>query len=476
MSFPSAIIRAYGWLVGRDFGDHRDGVDSDDAWFIGWGVQSATGVRIDQATAMACAAVMCCVSILAEDIAKLTPKLWRRKRGGGRKEATDHYLAPFLKRPNSWQTWMEFCCMLMVGLLLRGNGYAVIVRDRAGRPLYFVPVNPDQVALWEAPDGSLFYMVTRAGLHQLALLSSEPLMIPARNIFHLRGLSANGLLGLSKISMNREAIGLALAQEQQAARWIGNGAKPAGILTTDQKLTDEVAQRAKQRWVDANATLANVGKTAVLEMGLKWQPLSLTSQDVEFIASRQFQLQEIARMWRIPPHMIGELSRSTNNNVAQQSQDYFNSTLSTYTQIWKTRLEFTFDLDEDGVFLEFDRSILLEGDIAARYAVYRLGLQGVISTNEARAMEGLDPAKEGDNVAAGDQVYRPINMVPLGTDVALGADLPGLGSESGGDNPGAGAPNVAAPDPDQVARLAQLEASVEKLTSEMQRFVRRARN
>jgi hypothetical protein len=151
--------------------------------------------------------------------------------------------------------------------------------------------------------------------------------------------------------------------------------------------------------------------------------------------------------------MIGIAARGQNQNITQQSQDYFNNTLSTYTQIWRTRWAFTFNLADDEE-IDFDRSVLLEGDILARFQMYRLGLQGVLSTNEARRFEKLGPAPEGDGVTAGDRVFRPVNMAPIDSDVFLGADLPGgqagVGSESTGSAaPGAGRPTTSNPDPDQ---------------------------
>jgi HK97 family phage portal protein len=448
---------AYGWLVGREpahFGrrDPYDALSLDDGYFGGgWGVRSATGIQITQQTAMACDAVMACVSLLAEDVAKLKPRLVQRFEDGRRKPAVNQPFHQLTRRPNDWQTWQEFATMMMVGLLLRGNGYAVIVRDGRGRPIYLVPINPDKVGLWESPSGDLFYMVNRTGLHEMAKLATVPFLVPAADMFHLKGLSANGLLGLSKISLNRESIGLALAQEQQAARWLGNGARPSGILTTDAKLTPEVAQRCKDNWQSAQGGIANSGKTAVLEMGLKWQPLSMTSQDIEFIASRTFQLHEVARLWRVPPHMIGELTKATNNSLTQLSQEYVNYTLSTYTEMWSQRAAVTFDFP-DGVELIFDMSILLRGDVATRYQNYRLGQQGWLTCNEIRDAEGLDP------VADGDKIFRPVNMAPIDSDVFQGVvDDPspgaGVGSDAGGDNPGAGQPGASG-NPEQDASAA----------------------
>jgi HK97 family phage portal protein len=309
---------------------------------------------------------------------------------------------------------MEFCEMLMVGLLLRGNAYAVMPRTKRGLPVMFVPINPDRVALWEAQDGELFYRVTPFGLHEMAMLKGMPFLIPYEDVFHIRGFSINGLLGASRIALAREAIGLALGMERQAAGMIGMGARPSGVLSTDQKLTDQTIARAKAAWKDLHAGLQNVGKTAILEAGLKWTPLTLTAQDLEFIQSRQFQLQEIARMFRVPPHKIGELSRATNNNITQQSQEYVNDTISGYTWRWKNKFEDRFDLDADDLFLDFDLSVILEGDIVARYNAYRVGIMsGFLAPNEARRADGRDP-KTGKETGP-DALQQPANMSAMGS-------------------------------------------------------------
>jgi HK97 family phage portal protein len=458
MSFISRLGQAIGFGGGRPPRIRSGDAVFDDLNWISqtWSSPSITGIQINQQTAMTCVAVMACVSLLAEDVAKLTPGLFRMLPGS-RQQLFNTPAARLLAAPNAWQTWMEFAGQMMLGLVMRGNGYAVIVRDGNGVPVYLVPINPDRVSLWEAPSGHLFWNITRAGLHEMAVLANVPLLVPDYDVFHLKGLSANGLLGFSKIALNREAIGLALAQEQQAARWMGQGARPSGTLTTDQKLSPEVAARNKANWQEAQSGLLNSGKTAVLEQGLKFTPLTMNAEDIEYIASRTFQKEEIAALFRVPPHMIGVQARGQNQNITQQSQDYVNNTLSTYTRIWQTRWAFTFGLPPEET-ADFDRSVLLEGDILARFQMYRLGLQGVLSTNECRRFEKLGPAPEGDDVIAGDRVFRPVNMAAIDSDVFLGAELPGgqnpagPGSDStGAAPPGAGDPNPKTPDPDQVA-------------------------
>jgi HK97 family phage portal protein len=199
--------------------------DPEGKWFGGFGVASATGLHIDQQTAMAATAVMACVSVLSEDVSKMTPDIFRRVTvvnhdRGGRKVAKDHFLYNLLWSPNPVQTWPEFCRFMMVAYLLRGNAYAVMIRNGRGIPIMWLPINPDHVALWESPDGSLFWRVTRIGLWQTAMLRDLPLLIPYEDVFHLKDLSANGLVGTSRITLAREAIGLSIGQERSTrASW-----------------------------------------------------------------------------------------------------------------------------------------------------------------------------------------------------------------------------------------------------------------
>lgn len=425
----ASIARGFGSAVSRTTDTTSDALNWND-W--GWSVPTAAGVAVNQASAMQVSAVFACVQILSYDIAKLGASIFRGTRKGKRSRAKDHVLYPLFAKPASWLTWFEFCAMLQCSVLLRGNGYAVILRDYRGQPAQLVPINPDRVALWEAPDGELFYMVTRSGLHELAVLRAEPLLIHSDDIFHLKALSMNGLLGLSPISMAREAIGLSIAQEQLASRWAGNSAQPRGILTTDQKLTPEAAQRIQNDWKTLNSGLYNAGKTAVLEQGLTWKPLSMTSQDLEFIQARRFQLEEIARIFRVPMHMLGEATSgrsSGGGGVAVQAQEYLNYSLSTWIEMWEQRIPFTFDMDPDLTFIEFDVDRLLRADISTRFAAHRVALGGTgwSTINEVRSEEGMD------KIVGGDEVFRPVNTVPADTPAPVPGGQSGPGSDQTGE-------------------------------------------
>jgi HK97 family phage portal protein len=422
---------------------------SDDLMFWGnmWASPSLTGIQINQQAALMVPTVMACVSMIAEDIAKMTPALWRAQPDGSMVKESNHYLAKLLLKPNGWQTWSEFCIQMMAALLLRGNAYAIIVRDGHAVPLYWVAINPDRVALWQSPDGSLFWMVTRGGLHELAVLRAEPLLIPYEDVMHWKGLSGSGLVGASKIVLNREAIALALGQEQLAARTMGSGAKPSGVLTTDQKLTPEAAERVRDDWNRLNSTLANSGRTAILEQGLKFEPITLKMTDIEFLKSRDFQILDIARIWRVPPHMLGvDIVKSVATNLAQQAQEYRNYTLGTYETLIEERFTFTYDLPPD-LRVKLDSKGILRADINTRYEANRIGLQGWLTTNEVRREEGLPPL--ADPLA--DQVWKPVNTAPTSSPLFSQppqTDKPaGVGSEQGGENEGAGRPKKTAPTP-----------------------------
>ena len=399
------------------------------AWWsnaIGSGGGTSAGVFVNQFTAMQCAAVMACVSIIAEDVAKLKLRLWEHLDNGGKRPATNHPLYKLLLKPNSWQTQFEFVEQMQASLLLRSNAYAVKLRDGRGRVTELVPINPDRVTLYESPGGMWFYFVSRQGLHEMAVLEDQPYLIPSDDVFHLRWLSQwSSLIGTSRVSLMREPIGLALSQEQLAARLAGSSARLGGVLQTDKKLTPDVLERLKTDWSDKYEGLRNAGRTAILEQGLKFQQTTMTSADAEFQPARDFQLMEVARMFRMPPHKLGVIQRGNAGTIQTQDQDYLNNTIMSHIERWEQKIVTDFELDEDKYFPEFDVSRFLRADIKTRYEAYRLATGTPwLTVNEPRRAEGMA------DVAKGDVVLQPGNMVPLGT--LPGAGKGGPGSDSSG--------------------------------------------
>jgi HK97 family phage portal protein len=413
-------------------------------WELFEAATTAAGIRVNSFTALQQVAVYACVQILSEDVAKLPLQICRGDPQGNHKPAKDHFLYKLLIRPNAWQTRFEFIEMMTAALALRTNAYAVIVRDGRGQPQQLVPIHPDRVELFEAPGGDWFYSVSRNGLHEISVLEHLPVMIAAEDMLHLRGMASwNSLVGMSRVGVMREAIGLALSQEQQAARLAGTGARPAGVLQTKDKLSPDVIERLKEQWQKNYGGLRNTGKTAVLEQGLEWKQMGMSSVDAEFMAARQFQLEEIARMFRVPPHKLGIVARTTGTTLVQQDQEYLNNVLSGYCERWTSKLGRTFDIDlTDDLFLDFDYSHFLKADIQTRLTAKRIGVAGMIYTpNEARAGEGLAP------VAGGDTLYQPTNVAPIG--FTPSAPSSGPGSDQTGEPAPGGDGDPAAPPDDQ---------------------------
>jgi HK97 family phage portal protein len=424
--------------------DTSDSVGSE-LWDAFQEAATTAGIHVNSFTALQQVAVYACVQLLSEDVAKLPLQIWRGDPAGERKPATDHFLYRLLKRPNDWQTRFEFVEMMTASLALRTNAYAVIVRDGRGQPQQLVPIHPDRVVLWEAPGGDWFYAVTRNGLHEMAVLEHLPVMIAAEDMLHLRGMASwNSLLGVSRVGVMREAIGLAMSQELQAARLAGTGARPSGALQTKDKLSQDVVDRLKEQFQKNYGGVRNVGKTLVLEQGLEWKQMSMTSVDAEFMAARNFQLEEIARMFRVPPHKLGIMARTTGTTLVQQDQEYLNNVLSGYCERWTSKLAWTFDIDmSEDLFLEFDYSHFLKADIQTRLNAKRVGVVGMIYTpNEARAGEGLPPVK------GGDVLYQPVNVMPIGSKPPAAAGS-GPGSDVSGEPAVGGSGDPAAAPDDQ---------------------------
>lgn len=407
-------------------------------------VQSTSGLLISQATAMAVATVYACVRRRAIDVARCKPSLYTLKDDGSRVAVTGHPLLKLFERPNRQQNWLEWMEQQEVGYLLRGNAYSPVRRDGKGDPIELVPVNPDAVMVLEAGDGSIFYNVNRIGLWQIAMLRDFPSAIAEEDMLHLRGLTFNALVGVSTIGLGRDAIGLSMALEQQVNRFVGNGARPATWLKTASRLSEIAANRLKAQFDQLHGGLQNVGRTVVLEEGIEPVPLQLSSVDIEMIQNRNLQVLEICRFFGVPPHKVfaDANARSSSQNIAQQDQDYVNSTVTQDLERWESKFRQYFELDEEGIYVDLDENQLLRADILTRRNAARLGiLSGEITPNEARREDGYGP------IEGGNKLLVPANTAALGSDMTGtapdGAGRPAEGSiaepgaSTGGDQPGA---------------------------------------
>jgi HK97 family phage portal protein/HK97 family phage prohead protease len=401
-------------------------------------VQSASGMLVSQATAMAVSAVNRAVKIRAQDVARAAASVVRTDSNGTHTKLgrNDHPVAGLLVRPNRVQTWYEYMRDMMVAYLLRGNAYSAVLRDKRGNPTELVWINPDAVMVLEAVDGSWFYNVNRIGLFQIAMLRDFPPAIPAEDVLHIRDVSFNMLVSASTIGMARDAIGLAMGQGLQASRWVNNGARPSGVLQTDRRLSQETAERLKKQWDEFQSGVQNTGKTAVLEEGLKWEKLQLSAVDIQFIDQQQLSIQEIARFFGVPPAKLFQPGKEQRGNaIIQEDQAYINETVAPDLTMLEQKFNRYFQLPEEGLSMLLDPGTLMRADPQTRYNLGRIGvLSGLISPNEWRQSENLKPVEGGDEVRA------PVNLAALGSDMT-GTSPDGAGRPPGNKEPDPGIPN-----------------------------------
>jgi HK97 family phage portal protein len=395
-------------------------------------IPNASGGMISMGSAMSVSTVYACVKRRATDVARCTPSLYRLKDDGSEEKVIDHPVSKLFVRPNDIQTWFEWMEQMEAALLLRANAYAAIVRDRNGVPVKLIPINPDAVQILETQNGEIFYQVSRFGLYQMDALRGFSHAIPAEDMLHVRGISFNMLSGASTIALARDSIGLAMAQEQQSSRFVSNGARPSGVLSSPRTLSDEAAKRLKDQWASFTQGILNTGNTAVLEEGMEWKQVQLTSVDLEFVKARDWQALDVCRWFAMPPHKVGLVAASPTNQV-QADQDYVNNTIMQDLDRWEQKLRRVFDLDEEDIYVDLDEEVLLRSDIITRRNASRMGiLSGEITPNEARRSERRPPKPGGDNL-----------MVPSNT-AALGSEASGEASDGAGRPAGGAAPAPAA--------------------------------
>ena len=420
---------------------------------------TASGLLVRQATSLQVSTVNACVRIRSRDLARCTPQVLQIDGKGNKTQVLDHPLTALFKRPNRAQTWFEFAEQLHVAFLLRSNAYAVILRNWRGDPVELIPLNPDLVTVMEAPDGSIFYTAARAGMWLAAVLAGEAIVIQSEDVLHVRDLTFNSLVGVSRIALARDAIGLAMVQEQQASRWAGNGARPAGVLQSKKTLTQAAADRFKQQWSAMQDGIQNVGRTAVLEDGVEWKAMQLSSVDLEFMQARLTQVKEIARFFEVPLHKLGENESLPRASIAELNADYVQNVVMSDATRWEQKIEATFAVTAQGYEIKFDERGLLRADLATMINSARAGvLSGLITQNEGRAYIGYGPLDNADALLA------PVNLAPNGS--AMDGVAPdGAGRPRDGNLPGAAEPSKGAAEPSQAMVTAIAKAVAAALRS-----------
>ena len=359
---------------------------------------STSGKSVNERSAMQMTAVYACVRILSEAIAGLPLHLYRYDRDGSKKKATDHRLYTLLHdEPNPEMTSFVFRETLMTHLLLWGNAYAQIIRNGKGEVIALYPLMPNHMEVDRAPDGRIYYKYTRDSSEANAGKETNVILTPD-DVLHIPGLGFDGLVGYSPIAMAKNAIGMAIACEEYGAKFFANGAAPSGVLEHPGVLKDP--ERVRDSWNAAYGGSSNSHKVAVLEEGMKYTPISISPNEAQFLETRKFQINEIARIFRVPPHMVGDLEKSTFSNIEQQSLEFVKYTLDPWVIRWEQSLARALLTDEEKkeYFFRFNLDGLLRGDYASRMSGYATGIQnGIFSVNDCRELENMDllPESEG---------------------------------------------------------------------------------
>lgn len=354
-----------------------------------------SGEQVDEKSAMQIATVYACVRLLAESVAQLPLHLYKVTEPDGQEKANDHPLYKILYRePNPEMTSFSYWEAVMTHLLLWGNSYSQIVRDGKNTVLGLYPLLPENVEIDRTDKGELYY-IYHAYTNEVPGETNKDIIFRRDEILHIPGLSFNGLVGFSPIAMMKNSLGTTMAVEKYGSSFFKNGAQPAGVLQHPNLLKDP--EKVRRQWNEAYGGAGNAHKVAVLEEGMTYKPISLPPEDSQFLSTREFGVEEICRIFRVPPHMVQDLKRATFSNIEHQSIDFVVHTLDP----WLVRIEKAIVKDllvedeKDQFFPKFNVDGLLRGDYKSRMDGYSIGIStGIISPNEARRKENMPPLPE----------------------------------------------------------------------------------
>lgn len=407
------------------------------SFFLG---ASSSGKYVTERSAMQMTAVYCCVRILSEAVASLPLQFYRYTDDGGKEKAVDHPLYFLLHdEPNPEMTSFIFRETLMTHLLLWGNAYSQIIRNGKGEVVALYPLMPDRMKVDRDEHGRLYYEYTvydsddvdgRRGTDRVG----RTVRLQHHDVLHIPGLGFDGLVGYSPIAMAKNAIGLAIATEEYGSKFFANGAAPSGVLEHPGTIKDP--SRVRESWQATFGGSGNANKIAVLEEGMKYTPISINPEQAQFLETRKFQIDEIARIFRVPPHMIGDLEKSSFNNIEQQSLEFVKYTLDPWVSRWEQAMVRALLTKEEKreYFFKFNVDGLLRGDYQSRMNGYATARQnGWMSANDIRELENLDriPAEEG-----GDLYLINGNMTKLKDAGIFATDGSADETESAGGEPG----------------------------------------
>ena len=365
------------------------------------GAASKTGIAITEDSAMRLSAVFGAVRVISETIASL-PWEVKQDAGDSTRSASAHPINKLIHHPNGMMTDFNFREVCQAHLCLHGNAFIAIRRNEAGQPVKLIPVHPDRVEVKVYKDEKFY------NIDQGKETFDDTEMI------HILGLSFDGIIGKSVIEAARESIGLGLAADQFGGSFFGNGANVSAVLTHPGRLSDEAYKRLMASWQRRYSGLDNAHKTAILEEGMNLQKVSISPQESQFLETRKFGVQDIARFFRIPLAYLGSLENSsTRANIEEQGIQFQRNTILPWVKRWEAEFNRKLFPGQEDYFIRMNMDGLLRGDISSRYSSYAVARQwGWLSVNDIRKHESLEP------IDGGDIYLQPMNMVEAGTDNA----------------------------------------------------------
>jgi len=368
---------------------------------------SSSGIVVTDETALNFTAVWAAIRILSESVAQLPLTIIEKDKQGNKDQASTHQLFNLLHRqPNPQMTTYTLIQKCMIDLLTRGNSYVYIKRNGGARPVELIPLIAKEVKVVEN-EGEIFYEIDQGGI------------VDSSEILHFKVMSADGIVGMSPVDVGANAIGYGLALEKYGNSYFGNGAKVSGVLSTERHLSDEAITRLKVSFQENYTNIADANKTMVLEEGLKFQQISLSNEASQFLTSREFSITEIARLFNLPPHLLRDLTKSSFNNISEQSREFVQYSLMPYLIMMESEMNTKlFRTNEQGkVQTKFIVNALLRGTPKDRSEYYRTMLNiGAMSIDEIRKLEEL-PTIEG-----GSNHFMQLNMATL-NDIIKGGTL-----------------------------------------------------
>lgn len=363
---------------------------------------TSSGKCVNERTSLQITAVYTCIRVIAEAIAGLPLHLYKSKSEGKEKAKTHPLYSILHDEPNPEMTSFVFRETLMGHLLLYGNAYAQIIRNGRGDVMGLYPLMPNKMQVDRASNGEIYYTYILGSGDSPEIKNNKTNVVYLRrsDVLHIPGLGYDGIVGYSPIALAKNTIGMAIACEEYGAKFFANDASPSGILEHPGILNDP--EKLRKSWNEMFSGSGNSHKIAVLEEGLQFKNISVSPNEAQFLETRQFQLNEIARIFRVPPHMVGDLERSTFSNIEEQSLEFVKYTLAPWISRWEQSLKKALlnESEKKDYFIQFNVDGLLRGDYQSRMNGYSIGIQnGFLSVNDVRSFENMDllPDSSGGN-------------------------------------------------------------------------------